>query len=85
MTAKMMGLLASMATGALIGALYAPEKGEQNRKNLSKKMDELKEKFGKAVDSVMENLHKMEHQAVKVEKKVQRMKPRKVAKRAVQH
>jgi gas vesicle protein len=52
----LLGLLAGFAAGALIGVLYAPDKGSVTRKNISEKGDELaeelKEKFSDLVDNI---------------------------------
>ena len=54
----LLGLLAGVAAGALVGILFAPEKGSVTRKKISKKAekygDELKEKFNEFVDDISE-------------------------------
>ena len=54
-----LGLLAGVAAGALLGILFAPEKGSDTRKKFSKKgedfADGLKEKFNEFLDSISEN------------------------------
>ena len=54
----LLGLLAGVATGALLGILFAPEKGSVTRKKMSKKAkdygDGLKEKFNEFVDDISE-------------------------------
>jgi gas vesicle protein len=52
----LLGILAGAAAGALLGILFAPEKGSVTRKKILTKgedyADELKEKFGEFVDKV---------------------------------
>ena len=54
----LLSLLAGVAAGALVGILFAPEKGSVTRKKISKKAekygDELKEKFNEFVDDITE-------------------------------
>jgi gas vesicle protein len=53
------GLLISAAAGAIIGVLFAPDKGTETRKKISKKgtdlTDSLKQKFNDFVDKVSDN------------------------------
>lgn len=53
-----LGVLAGLAAGALMGILFAPEKGSKTRKQIMRKgddyADELKEKFDDIIDSVSE-------------------------------
>jgi gas vesicle protein len=54
----LLGVLAGVAAGALLGILFAPEKGTVTRGKILKKgedyVDELKEKFSEFVDTVAE-------------------------------
>ncbi len=53
------GILLGAAAGAMLGVLFAPDKGVETRKKISKKGSDLtgslKEKFNDFVDSVSEN------------------------------
>jgi gas vesicle protein len=51
-----LGVLAGVATGALIAVLFAPDKGTETRKKISKKgrelTDELKDKIEEVIDHI---------------------------------
>jgi len=52
----LLGLVAGVAVGAIVGILFAPAKGSDTRKKISNKgvklADDLKEKFDEFLDSV---------------------------------
>jgi len=56
----LLGVLAGVATGALIGVLFAPDKGSVTRKKISKKSDDyadaLKEKFDEFLDNISDKV-----------------------------
>ena len=51
-----LGVLAGLAAGAILGILFAPAKGTDTRKRISKgsedAVDALKDKFGEFVDGI---------------------------------
>jgi Gas vesicle protein len=51
-----LGVLAGVAVGALIGVLFAPDKGCETRRKISKKShdvaEDIKERFSKIVDDL---------------------------------
>ena len=47
-----LGVLAGLTAGALLGVLFAPEKGSRTRKQIARKGDELKDKFDDMVDDI---------------------------------
>lgn len=61
----LLGILAGAAAGALMGILFAPEKGSTTRKKILDKGEEyaedLKEKFGEFVDNVAEKYESAVH------------------------
>jgi gas vesicle protein len=52
----LLGILAGVAVGATLGILFAPDKGWNTRKRISKKaedaVNDLKEKFDEFVDNI---------------------------------
>ena len=59
----LLGVLGGIAAGALLGILFAPKKGSDTRKKITKKSeditDNIKEHFNNAIDSVSENFDKV--------------------------
>lgn len=56
----LLGLLAGAAAGAVIGLLFAPEKGSDTRKKIASKgndyKQDLKDKFGNLIDTASEKM-----------------------------
>jgi gas vesicle protein len=62
----LLGVLAGVAAGALLGVLFAPDKGWNTRKRILKKGDEyadaLTEKFNDFLDSISEKIDEVEEE-----------------------
>jgi len=62
-----LGLLAGLAAGALLGVLFAPEKGSVTRRNIRSKsedyIDDLKDKFQDFLETVSERFEKVKDTA----------------------
>jgi len=54
------GVLAGVAVGALLGVLFAPEKGTETRRKISEKgddyVDDIKEKFNSFLEEVKQDV-----------------------------
>ncbi len=70
-----LGTLAGISIGAIIGILYAPEKGSTTRRNLSDKSDEtmkqLKSKYNEFTDSFSNKYENTKNEASNFVKKGQ--------------
>ncbi len=64
------GALAGVAVGALLGVLFAPDKGTETRKKITKKSkdttESLKNKFNEFVDNISEHFEKAKSEASEV-------------------
>jgi gas vesicle protein len=59
----LLGMLAGVAAGALLGVLFAPEKGSKTRRKICREGEDLtndvKEKFDEFIDSMAEKFDKV--------------------------
>lgn len=53
-----LGVLAGVATGALIAVLFAPDKGTETRKKISKKGKELSDELKGKIEDVIDHITK---------------------------
>jgi gas vesicle protein len=63
----LLGVLAGVAAGALLGVLFAPDKGWNTRKRIAKKADDyaegLQEKFNEFLDTISEKIEDVKDDA----------------------
>lgn len=64
------GILSGIAVGAVIGVLFAPEKGSETRKGISNKSnmytDELNDKFNEFINGISRRFDVVKSEAMKL-------------------
>ncbi|HEY3372901.1 MAG TPA: YtxH domain-containing protein [Prolixibacteraceae bacterium] len=65
-----LGVLAGAAAGAILGVLFAPEKGTETRKKIAEKsedyVDTVKQKFNGLIDDLSNKMDKLQSKANKM-------------------
>jgi gas vesicle protein len=74
----LLGLVAGVAAGALLGVLFAPEKGSVTRMKIAQKGEDyaeaVKEKFNEFIDSVNDKLDMAKEEIGRGKQKVEEVK-----------
>lgn len=69
----LLGVIAGLAAGAVIGILFAPAKGKDTRKKITKKsedlMDDIKEKFDDVLESISEKYQEVKEEVSDIKEK----------------
>ena len=69
------GAIAGLAVGALLGVLFAPERGEDTRKKLSKTSKEttdvIKDKFNELIDDLASHFEKVKEDIIAEKEEVE--------------
>lgn len=68
----LLGVLAGVAAGAVLGILFAPDKGSKTRKKIVDSsedvLDDMSDKLKSFVEDITKKIEDLKHEAVKVSK-----------------
>jgi gas vesicle protein len=56
----LLGVLAGAAAGAIVGILFAPDKGSKTRENIKKKIREISDDYGLGINELIEEINPSE-------------------------
>ncbi len=65
----LLGVLAGAAAGAIVGILFAPDKGSKTRQNLKKKIMDLSDEYGLGINDLIEEITPPEKKTRPAERK----------------
>jgi gas vesicle protein len=73
----LLGVLAGAAAGAIVGILFAPDKGSKTRENIKKKIREISDDYGLGINELIDEMNPSETGKSRPEQKKKRKYTRK--------